>query len=176
MASLRVFVVTGANKGIGKSIVKLLLQDPEEKLVYLTSRNKELGEHAVGDLKKQGLNPIFHQLDITDSESIVKLQENLLERHGGLDVLVNNAGIAYKVTSTVPFGEQAEVTNNCNFFGTLKVCEILFPILRKNGRVINISSMASEYAYRRLSSEMKLKFGDPNLTMDGKRFFYLWQS
>jgi len=137
MSTSRVFVVTGSNKGIGKSIVKLLLQDTkEEKIVYLTSRNEEAGLKTVKELEDIGLKCKYHQLDITDQKSIDKLRHYLVEHHGGLDVLVNNAGTAYKGTSTAPFSEQAEVTCKCNFFGTLNVCDALFPILKP--RLVNM--------------------------------------
>lgn len=167
MTSPRVFVVTGSNKGIGRSIVKLLLQDKEEKIVYLTSRNEELGLKTVKELEEKNLKASFHQLDITDQSSINKLKDHLSEKHGGLDVLVNNAGIAYKGSSTAPFAEQAEVTVNCNFFGTLNVCDALFPLLRPNARVVHVSSLVSEYAFKALSPEMKAKFGDEDLTIEG---------
>ena len=163
----RVFVVTGANKGIGKSIVKLLLQDKEEKIVYLTARNEELGQKAVKEFEQNGLKPRFHQLDIIDQNSIDKLRDYLQKEHGGLDVLVNNAGMAYKGSSTAPFAEQAEVTNACNFFGTVNLCEALFPILKENGRVVHVSSFTSEMAYSGFSKELKAKFTNPNLDMEG---------
>ena len=171
MSNLRVFVVTGSNKGIGKSIVKLLLQDKEEKIVYLTSRNKELGLKAVQDLAALNLHAEYHQLDITDKNSINCLRDYLLSKHGGLDVLVNNAAIAYKQSSDAPFSEQAEVTINANFFGTLWVCDSLFPILKPNARVVHVSSLASEYTFKNLSDSRKQEFKDESLTIDG-RFIY----
>ncbi|XP_057314718.1 carbonyl reductase [NADPH] 1-like [Hydractinia symbiolongicarpus] len=162
----RVFVVTGSNQGIGKSIVKLLLQDNEKKIVYLTSRNKENGEAAVKDLQDLGLQPAFHQLDITDRKSIETLRDYLVEKHGGLDVLVNNAGMAYKSSSNAPFSEQAEVTVDCNFFGTLAVCDILFPILKQNARVAHVSSFTSEFAFNKLDSNRKEQFTDKNLKIE----------
>jgi len=163
---MRVFVVTGSNKGIGKSIVKLLLQHAEEKVVYLTSRNVELGTKSVEELAGHGLHAKYHQLDITDKSSIEALRDHLMKEHGGIDCLINNAGIAYKGASTAPFSEQAEVTNRCNFFGTLDVCDVIFPILRDNARVVHVSSLVSEYAWVRLSDEWKKKMSDPSLTID----------
>ena len=166
--SPRVFVVTGGNKGIGKSIVKLLLQDRTEKIVYLTSRNEELGQKSVKDLQDSyGLKANCFPLDITKLATINKLKEYLVEKYGGLDVLVNNAGMAYKGSSTAPFSEQAVVTNECNFYGTLTVCEELFPILKQNAKVVHVSSMTSEFAYKGLSPELKAKLNDPALTMQG---------
>ena len=64
----------------------------------------------------------------------------------GIDVLINNAGMAFKQDSMEPFGVQAEVTNRVNFFGTLNVCEELFPLLKKHARVVSVSSSAGTYS------------------------------
>ena len=63
----------------------------------LLARDEVRGQEAVATLQKEGLHPKFHQLDIDDPESIKRLCQFLVDTYGGLDVLVNNAGIAYKV-------------------------------------------------------------------------------
>lgn len=88
--------VTGGNKGIGFAIVKGLCKK-FEGLVYLTARDVSRGEAAVAELKKLGFSPVFHQLDITNKTSIEKFRKHLQEKHGGLDILINNAAIAFKV-------------------------------------------------------------------------------
>ena len=65
----------------------------------LTARDEQRGQDAVRQLKTEGATPIFHQLDIVSPESIEKMKTFLLEKYGGLDLLVNNAGVAYKVCS-----------------------------------------------------------------------------
>ncbi|CAG7699118.1 unnamed protein product, partial [Allacma fusca] len=82
-----------------------------------------------------GLKPAFHQLDIDSLDSIKAFRKYLESTHGGIDVLVNNAAMAYKQGATEPFGEQAEHTVRVNFLGTLNVCNELFPLLRKHARV-----------------------------------------
>jgi len=67
------------------------------KIVLLLARDKTRGQEAVAALEKEGLHPKFHQLDIDDQESIKALRQFLVDTYGGLDLLVNNAGIAYKV-------------------------------------------------------------------------------
>lgn len=93
--STRVAVVTGSNKGIGLAIVRALCKQFSGD-VYLTARDSERGKAAVTQLSEEGLKPLFHQLDINDLESIQTLRDFLKEKYGGLDVLVNNAGIAFK--------------------------------------------------------------------------------
>jgi len=66
-------------------------------MVLLSARDQTRGQDAAAALEKEGLHPKFHQLDIDDQESINRLRQFLVDTYGGLDVLVNNAGIAYKV-------------------------------------------------------------------------------
>lgn len=88
--------MTGGNKGIGFAIVKGLCEKFQGD-VYLTARDVDRGEAAVKELKNLGLKPLFHQLDITDKDSIRKFRDFIAESHGGIDLLVNNAAIAFKV-------------------------------------------------------------------------------
>uniref|UniRef100_A0A023GHB1 carbonyl reductase (NADPH) n=1 Tax=Amblyomma triste TaxID=251400 RepID=A0A023GHB1_AMBTT len=164
MSSTRVAVVTGGNKGIGLSIVKFLCQQFDGD-VFLTARDEKRGNAAVSELNKQLLRPKFHQLDIDDLESIRKFRDFLKSTYGGLDVLVNNAGMAYKHDSTAPFGEQAEVTVKTNFFGTLNVCKELFPLLRPHARVVNVSSMLGMLK-KIPGEELKKKLSNPNITLE----------
>ncbi len=101
----RVAVVTGSNKGIGFAIVRGLAKKFEGD-VFLTSRSEERGTEAVKELKKEGLDVKFHQLDIDDRDSILKLRDFLKENYGGLDILINNAGIAFKNDATESVGHQ----------------------------------------------------------------------
>jgi carbonyl reductase 1 len=68
---------------------------------------------------------VFQQLDITSSADIAQFRDHVRATYGGLDILVNNAAIAYKGASTAPFSEQARVTVETNFFGTLHVCQVM---------------------------------------------------
>ena len=61
------------------------------------ARDVGRGKTAVAELEKEGLKPNFHQLDVSDTQSITALRDYLKEKYGGLDLLVNNAAIAYKV-------------------------------------------------------------------------------
>jgi len=138
---MSVAVVTGANKGIGLGIVRALCKQYKGD-VFLTARDEARGLAAVESLVKEGLNPKFYVLDIGNEETIVKLRDFMKEKYGGIDVLVNNAGMAYKGAATEPFGEQATFTVATNYWDNKTACEILFPILKPGARVVNMSSSA----------------------------------
>ena len=91
----RVALVTGANKGIGFAIVRDLCRQFSGDVV-LTARDEARGQAAVQRLQAEGLSPRFHLLDIDDLQSIRAMRDFLRKEYGGLDVLVNNAGIAFK--------------------------------------------------------------------------------
>lgn len=162
----RVAVVTGANKGIGYYIVKLLCQSKTQDLVYLTARDAARGQAAVEALKAEGFDAAFHLLDIDSKESIEVFAAYLKDKYGGVDVLVNNAAIAYKQASTAPFEEQAEVTNLTNYFGTLNVCNALIPLVRDGGRVVHVGSRGGHYAYKGMSAALQNRFDAADLTVD----------
>ncbi|KAF4521859.1 hypothetical protein B566_EDAN003733 [Ephemera danica] len=136
--------------------------------VYLTARNEALGRAAVAKLNQMGYKPLFHQLDIDDQNSINNFRQFLEDTHGGLDLLVNNAAIAYKNDATEPFGIQAEHTIRVNFFGVLNTCRTLFPLLRSHSRVVNLSSSCGHLSridgQEPAASQLRAQFASPSLT------------
>lgn len=63
----------------------------------LLARDEQRRLEAVKQLSTEGASPVFHQLDIVSPESIERIKKHLMEQYGGLDLLVNNAGMAFKV-------------------------------------------------------------------------------
>ncbi|MFH4975313.1 hypothetical protein AB6A40_002022 [Gnathostoma spinigerum] len=145
MAGIRIFVVTGANKGIGYGIVKGLGEQASNAVIYLTARDETRGKNALhqiseelGNKKKAEIR--FQQLDVTDKDSIRRLATFLKKEHDGLDVLVNNAGFAYKTNATESAEVQARDTIAVNYEGVKNVCDALIPIMRNGGRIVNVCS------------------------------------
>lgn len=134
----KVAVVTGANKGLGFSVVKLLCQR-FNGVVYLTSRSEKRGIEAVKKLNALGLKPLFHQLDVTDRNSIKLFANHIQTKHGYLDVLVNNAGIL-EWEQVYPTYEAAKRNIDTNYRSLLDIEEYLYPLLRDGARVVNVSS------------------------------------
>ncbi|OWF44032.1 carbonyl reductase [NADPH] 1-like [Mizuhopecten yessoensis] len=160
----KVAIVTGASRGLGLAIVRGLCRTFRGH-VYLTALNSEEAEDAISQLRWEGLDPKFYQLDITDKCQVEKLGEFLKNYYGNIDILVNNAGIAYTSKDVESFSTQAAMTCRTNFYGTLHVCKILFPLLRSHSRVVNISSNVAKIAMAMCSDQVRDRLTDSNLTM-----------
>jgi NAD(P)-dependent dehydrogenase (short-subunit alcohol dehydrogenase family) len=142
MSEKRLAVVTGGNRGIGLEISRQLARLGNE--VILTARSQGKGQEAVEELAGEGLTVLFHQLDVTDQNSVRRLVKYLADEHGRLDILVNNAGIyidrGLRVTE-LDIGLMRQ-TMETNFYGPLRLCQMLVPLMERNhyGRIVNISS------------------------------------
>ncbi|XP_063376344.1 carbonyl reductase [NADPH] 1-like [Cydia fagiglandana] len=134
----KVAIVTGGNRGIGFEIVKGLCAK-FDGAVYLTARNEERGRQAVKKLEELGLTPLFHVLDVTSEASVQEFATYVSTHHAGIDVLVNNAGVL-DFDKSVSSYEDAKKLMDTNFFSLLTISRILYPYLKNNARIINISS------------------------------------
>lgn len=168
MPARKVAVVTGSNKGIGYAIVRGLLRSKDfDGDVFLLSRDVARGEAAVRKLEsEEGLKAQFHQFDIDDADSVRRLRDAMSSRYGGIDVLVNNVGIAFKNADGVPFAEQATVTMRTNYHGTVRACDELVPIVKDGGRIVNVSSWLGLSNLRKCSDELQRFFRSDQLTVD----------
>ena len=156
---MRTAIVTGSNKGIGLQIVKQLL--PSVGLMIMACRDPQRGKQAAFEVGAE-----FEQLDISDDASIDAFAARMTEKYGTIDVLVNNAAIAYKGSDPTPFAEQTGPTLKTNFYGTFRLTEKLLPLLSKspNGAIVNVASMAGRL--NQLSKDHQVLFSAPDLSKD----------
>lgn len=141
MESKKIALVTGANKGIGKAIVKGLAN--QGIIVFLGSRNPEQGIAAVNDLQHEG-EIYFVQIDVTDPSSIEQAYDIIEKQYGRLDILINNAGVA--ASRNKPGDADANEFRHIyetNVFGVVSIINQMLPLLKKSsaGRIVNISSL-----------------------------------
>ncbi|WP_020136584.1 SDR family oxidoreductase [Streptomyces sp. 351MFTsu5.1] len=130
----RTALVTGANKGIGKHIARLLAA--EGLTVYVGSRDRGLGQRAVEEI---GEGARLLVLDVTDPDGIARAAAQV----DRLDVLVNNAGISPSLALPTDTGiEEFRRTYETNVFGVVAVTNAFLPALRRSPqpRIVNISS------------------------------------
>jgi len=164
MATQRlVYLVSGANRGIGREVVRQIARNRPHSVVILTARDTTLGEQARDELNKElsGNVVAFHQLDVKDLNSSKTLADWVKSQYGGLDVLINNAGYA---TSGSGVDEQmARETIGTNFNGVKNVTSQLLPLIRPGGRVIIVSSSLGVLGDS-FSANLKARFLDPDVT------------
>jgi NAD(P)-dependent dehydrogenase (short-subunit alcohol dehydrogenase family) len=133
-------LITGANKGLGFETARRLITAGHT--VYIGSRDDERGRRAAEQLGARAV-----QLDITDDAS-VEAAVKVIEADGGLDVLINNAGVEERGDNNVVIGP-ADVTADVmrktfetNVFGTVRVTHAFLPLLQRSAApvVVNVSS------------------------------------
>jgi len=118
--------------------------------VILTSRDEAKGKASCRKLEAEGLEVRYHQLDVTDRESIHRLRDCIHDEYGRLDILVNNAGM-YLDEGVSAFQVDLDTvrrTMETNVYGPLLLCQTLIPLMkgRGYGRVVNVSSGMAQLA------------------------------
>ena len=155
----KIAVVTGANRGIGFEMCRQLAHLGIK--VILTARNEEKGRIAAEKLRDDGLDVVFHSLDVTNEGSIRSLAEWIEETFRRLDILINNAGILLDrgYTTLQADIDKVRETMETNVYGPLRLCKALVPIMLKNdfGRIVNVSSGAGAFS--------KMRTGQPGYSI-----------
>jgi len=146
----RVAVVTGANRGIGLEICRQLARRGGIRVV-LTARNETKGKAATGQLRDEGLEVDFHELDVTSEQSVKTFAGWLEGTCNRCDILVNNAGIAVDPRGSRFLDSRPATyrqTLDTNFFGPLLLTQALLPLMKRDryGRIVNISSGQGQLA------------------------------
>ena len=161
----KVILITGASTGIGKAIGDFLCN--KNFKVYGTSRDPS---------KYLGSNFQLFDLNVNSSASINKCIDEIIKIEGGIDVLINNAGVG--ITGPLEEIPEIEIENNfkTNFFGPLNIIKKILPFMRskKSGLIINITSLAAYVGtpYRSVYSASKaaLDLVSETLNMETKPF------
>ncbi len=148
---MRTAIVTGANRGVGREIAKQLALLGYR--VILTSRDESRGKQTTAELKQAvsanvASNLVYHQLDVTQPESIKKLYDFVVSEYAAADVLVNNAAVLldqYGRVLQTPL-DIYRTTMETNLYGPLALCQAFIPLMleRNYGRVVNVSSGAGQ--------------------------------
>jgi len=139
-------LVTGASQGIGKALAELAARRGAR--VIAAARSVELLNELAETVGKEGHTLVVVQADVTKPEDRQKMVDAAVQNFGGLDVLINNAGIG----ATGHFADAGpDVLRNImetNFFGTTETTRVFLPILKKGTKpaIVNISSIVGKRA------------------------------
>jgi short-subunit dehydrogenase len=152
-------LITGASSGIGLETALKVGEAGGE--VLLVSRTREKLEEVASQVEEAGGVAHVHPADLADLDDIDRLAAEVLEVHGGVDVLINNAGrsIRRSVARSYDRFHDYERTMQLNYFGALKLILALLPGMRerKSGHIINVSSIGVQTNTPRFSAYVASK-------------------
>ncbi|HJR08360.1 MAG TPA: SDR family oxidoreductase [Pyrinomonadaceae bacterium] len=155
----KVAIVTGSTKGIGRAIAESLVREGAH--VCVSARSEEEVKRAVDELGDAGEGRVTGAVcDVRDYDEVRALFEHTVAEFGGVDVLVNNAGIGMfqTVEEMTPEDFRAVIETNLN--SVFYCCHEAIPLMRARGGgyIINISSLAGANAHPRMAAYNASKF------------------
>ncbi|HEV7529337.1 MAG TPA: SDR family NAD(P)-dependent oxidoreductase [Solirubrobacteraceae bacterium] len=138
-------LVTGAGSGIGEATARRLARDPGCSLVLVARRQQRL--QALAAELGEDRASVF-AVDLLDEDAPERIRDHVLERHGRLELLVNNAGSAWRARFADGGYENVRRTMAINFDAQVRLTEALLPLLRESApsAIVNVSSTAGRVA------------------------------
>ncbi len=137
-----VAIVTGASSGIGEATAKRLAKEPNTALVLVARRGERLRELAIqiGEERASWIG-----VDLLDEDAPKQIEAHVRDRHGRLDLLVNNAGAAWRKPFAEGGYENVKRTMAINFDAQVRLTEALLPLLRASApsAIVNVASTAA---------------------------------
>lgn len=140
-----VAVVTGAGAGIGKGFAQRLGEVGMH--VVVTDVNLDAAEKVAADIRAKGGKAEALKVDVSIPSELDKLAETVFAKHGGVRVLVNNAGIETMGNSWEVSAERWEATLNINVHGVIHGCRAFIPRMLASGKETWIANLASIGAF-----------------------------
>ncbi len=156
----KVAIVTGGTKGIGRGIAAALITEGVN--VCISARKRSEIDETVGTLGRLGKGRIMGLVgDVRDHSQIEALFERTIIDFGGLDIIINNAGIGmFSSVEEMP-PEDFRAILETNLFGVYYCCHEAIPLMKQRGGgyIINISSLAGSNAHPKMAAYNASKFG-----------------
>jgi short-subunit dehydrogenase len=151
-----VAVVTGASTGIGEATAVRLAREPGTELVLVARREELLRELA----ESLPCRATYVAVDLTEEDAPRQIREHLDAEHGGLNLLVNNAGAAWRASFEQGGYENVRRHMELNFDAVVRLTEALLPLLRASApsALVNVVSTAGRVARARTGAYSASKF------------------
>ena len=155
MSDLKTWLVTGCSTGFGRAMARQLLERGEQVIVT-ARKHKSLTEL----IEPHAARALALSLDVTRPDEIDATVRAALDKFGGIDVLVNNAGAGAVGTVEETPIDVARAMMDVNYFGTLAMIRAVLPhmINRKSGHIVNIGSVAGQVGFPLLGYYSASKF------------------
>jgi len=159
----KVVLITGASSGIGRATA--LKVGAAGGTVLLVARTPEKLEQTRADVQAAGGTAYVHRCDLADLADVERLAKDVLEQHGRVDVLINNAGRSIRRSIALSYDRfhDYERTMQLNYFGAVRLILSLLPTMRtstdgrRGGQIINVSSIGVQTNTPRFSAYVASK-------------------
>lgn len=140
----KVAIVTGGNRGIGFAIAEGLARHGAH--VVIANRSAAPGQEAALRLQDQGLAAEAITTDVSDGQAVARLVNDVLDRHGAIDILVNNAAVILRKPFEDVTEEEWDHLMATNLRGAFLCCRDVgrHMIAKRRGKIINVSSNVSQ--------------------------------
>ncbi|HYE13965.1 MAG TPA: SDR family NAD(P)-dependent oxidoreductase [Pyrinomonadaceae bacterium] len=161
-------LITGGSRGLGLVLAHELAREGAQ--IALCARDGAELERARADLESRGARAFAFPCDVTDRAQVRELVDVVTRHFGGVDVLVNNAGVIQVGPLEVMTLEDFEQAMAIHFWGPLNTTLAVLPQMRarRDGRIVNISSIGGKVAVPHLVPYCASKFALAGLS-DGLR-------
>ena len=137
----KVVIVTGASSGIGEAVAREFAANGSK--VVLAARSEDKLAEIVGEIKAKGHDASYVRTDVTREEDCRNLVEKTVEKHGTVNILINNAGLSMRASFSEVNLKVLHTLMNVNFWGTVYCTKYALPYLVANkGSLVGVSSVA----------------------------------
>ena len=182
----KTIIVTGGSKGIGKASCKLLAREGAK--VAITDIEDDKGRELADEIKNEkGMAKYWH-MDVSDEDEVKRVIGEINDEYGGIDVLVNNAGIAGKDKKTHELtSEEWNKVIDINVNGVFLCTKYTIPYFKDKGNIINLSSIygiisspdippyhASKGAVRLMTKTDALLYAEDNIRVNSVHPGFIW--
>lgn len=160
----KIALITGGGQGLGETIGRTLAK--EGVTVILGDIQGEKVKKVADEIRKNGEKAEGVILDVTRQESIEKTVDTIIQKHGTIDILINNAGLDYTKPIEKFTVEEFDQELGVNLRGPFLLCKKIVPYMYKQrqGHIINIGSTAATTAWEFTTAYHTTKWGLRGLT------------
>ena len=139
----KTILITGGSSGIGEAAAKKIAE--AGGAVVLVARTRENLEKVASEIEGNGGTAHFYPCDLTDMDAIAAMADQVLDDHGGVDILINNAGKSIRRSLALSYDRihDYQRTMQLNYLGAVQLILKFIPGMRERefGQIINVSSV-----------------------------------
>jgi acyl-CoA synthetase (AMP-forming)/AMP-acid ligase II/NAD(P)-dependent dehydrogenase (short-subunit alcohol dehydrogenase family) len=173
----QIILITGASSGIGEASARRLAG--AGATVLLVARTVDKLETLRDEIAAAGGTAFVHPCDVGDTDQVAQLAQDVLQQHGHIDVVVNNAGVSIRrwISQSYDRFHDFERTINVNYLGPVRLMLGLLPSMRErgSGHIVNVATMGVDFPPMRWSAyiasksafEVWLSGAAPEIAADG---------